>query len=359
MPTKSTTLRKVPSSYIQLLHDVRKTLLDGQARIESQRVRTYWQTGQHIAQHILKYSDRAQYGSQTIARLANDLNLDKTTLHDCVQFAQVYPRCPIVGSSLQLTWTHFREFIRISDEKERKRLQRATHRNGWTVKELIQRVEVSKPKRIAQNITKSKPVKQKLLTPLRGEPYTYKIIKRSHVENSKKSGLCLDLGFGASLEINPRALSQLKEGDFVTSTRKAGKYSYHKKEGATDKDRFTYYASIERIIDADTFKVNFDLGFKTHLSHTIRLRGLDCPEIKTKEGVAAKNFVQSYIKEADRILVRSSRDDKYGRFLADVFILSPSFVKEGAVKQPLQPNAKPELIFLNNLLLEHGHAVRM
>ncbi len=63
----------------------------------------------------------------------------------------------------------------------------------------------------------------------------------------------------------------------------------------------------------------------------------------TKAGEEAKVFVQLYIKEAQRIVVRSSRSDKYDRYLADVFL----------------PSEDGNDFFLNNLLLENGHAVRM
>lgn len=338
---------KKSNPYAQLLSLVRDTLIQGQQRVEDAKIMTYWQTGDHINKHVLKYSTRAEYGGEVISRLVNDLKLDKTTLHDCLKFAKTYPKLRIIGGRLQFKWSHFRELIWITDEKKRKHLEAETQRNGWTSDELIERIKAEKAEPILKNLPAPKPAKRELLTPLRGQLYTYKIINRPQIENSTESGLSLDLGFGASLDIEPRAQAQLREGDFVVSHKsKAGKYSYRKKTGLTDKDRFTYYASIEKIIDADTYKVNFDLGFKVKWSQTLRLRGLDAPELKTKEGVAAKNFVMSYIKQAQTILVRSFRDDKYGRYLADVFILSP----DGDTKKD---------IYLNNLLLQNGHAVRM
>lgn len=58
--------------------------------------------------------------------------------------------------------------------------------------------------------------------------------------------------------------------------------------------------------------------------------------------------MQSYIKDAQRIIVRSSRSDKYDRYLADVYIPF----------DPQNGNAAADL-FLNNLLLETGHAKRV
>ena len=89
------------------------------------------------------------------------------------------------------------------------------------------------------------------------------------------------------------------------------------------------------------------LAFGQWHRETLRLRGLDCPELDTKEGVAAKTFVQAYIKEAQTLIVRSSRSDKYDRYLADVFI-----------SQGSELDAQTDL-YLNNLLLQYNHAKRM
>ena len=98
------------------------------------------------------------------------------------------------------------------------------------------------------------------------------------------------------------------------------------------------------MIDGDTLKVRIDLGFKTWIRHTLRLRGIDCPELDTRAGEAAKAFVQSHLKEAALIVLHSSRSDKYDRYLADAFI-------------PAR-NGPSEDVFLNNLLLEKNYAKR-
>lgn len=347
MPTLSVHKGKTP--YDILLSQVRNTLIEGQQAIEAEKVRTYWQTGQHIHKHILKHSDRAEYGSQVIVRLVADLKVDKTTLHDCVNFAKVYPVFPIVRGRVQFKWTHFRTLVRISDEKQRRLLDAEVQRNGWTADELIARIKEQRLLPAAQHSeTSPLPLPQNLLKPLRGELFTYRIVQRPTLGTpAGEQGLLLDLGFGIFRNVEARSLAQFKEGDIVTSRPKDDAYKFSKKDGATPagKDLFTYQAYVEKILDGDTLKVRFDLGFDTWMRETLRLRGLDCPEMSTKEGVAAKTFVQSYIKEADRIIVRSSRDDKYGRYLADIFLPS---TKEGE-----------EDVFLNNLLLEQNFAVRM
>lgn len=84
------------------------------------------------------------------------------------------------------------------------------------------------------------------------------------------------------------------------------------------------------------------LGFDLEHRGTLRLRGIDAPEMTSKAGEAARAFVLSHLREADTIIIYTSRSDKYDRYLADVFTTG-----EGGG------------MFLNNLLLEHGHARQM
>ena len=132
------------------------------------------------------------------------------------------------------------------------------------------------------------------------------------------------------------------ENQIIESKSKDSFYSLSK-TNRTAKDLFTYSAFVERVIDGDTLKVYLDLGFNIWTHQTLRLRDLDCAEVSTKSGDEAKIFVQSLLKESQKIVIRSSRSDKYDRYLADVFI----------------PQKSGEDIYLNNLLLETNRAVRM
>ncbi len=77
--------------------------------------------------------------------------------------------------------------------------------------------------------------------------------------------------------------------------------------------------------------------------------------------------MQSYIKEAQRIVVRSSRSDKYDRYLADVFVPAPTLLLENGTNTPRAQQGRAGVstseakkdVYLNNLLLENNHAVRM
>lgn len=323
---------KPPDNYPSLLKKVKTTLIEGQARIEAERIFTYWETGRIILAYILKNKSRGEYGEHVLRRLAKDLNMDISTLKRCVQFARTYPKLPNGARGRQFKWSHFRRLITVADDTKRLSFEKAVLDKGWTAEELGERLKEDPSRQrvpISLPSPKLKADSRELLAPLRGQLFTYQLVERPTVGGEPE--LLVDLGFGTFLDIPPQA--RLAKGDFIDGN--------FKKKDATAKDLYTYAAYIEKIIDADTLKVRIDLGFSIWSRQVLRLRGIDCPEMSTKEGQAAKAFIQSYIKEADTIIMRSSRSDKYDRYLADVFI-----------------SASEGEIFLNNFLLEKKHAVR-
>jgi len=105
---------------------------------------------------------------------------------------------------------------------------------------------------------------------------------------------------------------------------------------------WTYRAAISRVVDADTFVVELDLGFNTYRIETLRLAGLDAPERNTPEGAEAKGAVASWIADLSDavypVLVTTAKTDKYGRYVATV------------------SNAAEPLPTLNDYLLQGGWA---
>lgn len=333
--------------YQVLLKRVRKILIDGQRRIEAERVRTYWETGRAILDDILEHKDRADYGAEVVKYLADDLDMHPRLLQYSIRFARVYPRAPIVNGRSQFNWGHYRALMAVPDDKLRLSLEKAAAQNGWTAEELTARIKKDRPQSDNHGIRDTddeiQQPSRKPLVPLRGMLYTYQIVKRPAVNANDAPELRVDLGFGVFHKVEARLLSAFKEGDIVESRPKDDAYKFYKTD-RTAKDLYTYAADIEKIIDGDTLKVRFDLGFNIEIRQTLRLRGLDCPEMDTKEGQQAKAFVQSHIKEATQLIVRSSRSDKYDRYLADVFI-----------PQGAEPDPETD-ICLNNSLLQTGNA---
>ena len=116
-----------------------------------------------------------------------------------------------------------------------------------------------------------------------------------------------------------------------------------KSSDRTEADLFTYEAYIYKVLDGDTIMAVVDLGFGITTTQTLRLRGIDCPEIQTRDGMEAKEFVETSLKGADYLTIKTVKSDKYDRYLTDVF-----------VEQKNGSN-----LYLNNELIEKGLAVRV
>lgn len=90
-------------------------------------------------------------------------------------------------------------------------------------------------------------------------------------------------------------------------------------------DPYIYSAFITKVYDGDgSFKALVDLGMGHTVKKSIRLNGLDTPEIRGRQKAAGKivrNYVRSLILGQD-VIIRTHKDrtGHYGRLLADIFI---------------------------------------
>jgi len=89
---------------------------------------------------------------------------------------------------------------------------------------------------------------------------------------------------------------------------------------AKSPDAFVYNATLERIVDGDTFDCCLDLGFDVKLhKQRVRLHGIDTPESRTKDlaekklGLAAKERLRELC--TGKFKIKSLGKGKYGRIL--------------------------------------------
>ncbi len=349
------------STYAVLRKKIYQVLLLGQQKIEHEKIRTYWQTGKLINDFVLR-NGRAERNKETISRLAEDLDISESSLYETVQFARAFPYFRSCGN---MTWSHLRKLATIPDEKRRVQLLKQAETQEWTAEELSFRL--TKIKAIEFNGKSAATNQKPLVAPPLGSFYTYRII-RPEVIHSRSNELLLDLGFSITIETDRFSNhSKFKDGDIISSTKnKNDLYSLQKLQdnptgenttlGAISKKQegllFTYRAFVERVIDGDTLKVEIDLGFNTRLRETIRLRGIDAFEIDTATGKRAKAYVEHELAKEPFVILKSTRDDKYGRYLGDIFYGSNS--RDSAV---ILRETK-DLAYLNQKLLNHKFAVR-
>lgn len=86
---------------------------------------------------------------------------------------------------------------------------------------------------------------------------------------------------------------------------------------------YQYRATVVRIIDGDTYVVDFDLGFRAWLrDQEIRLAHANSPEKNTAEGRYAAQWVAMAMPVGSPVVVNTIKPtgdkEKYGRWLAAI-----------------------------------------
>ncbi len=374
--------------YVRLREDVRHVLLHGQARIEREKVRTYWEAGRLIDRHILHYKERADLGSRVIQKLSEDLDISDRVLYQVLQFARTFR---VLNARSKLVWAHYRTLARIPDEKKRLELAKRADRDEWTSRELEERVkrETKTEKRDLVADSRSQTPDSRF-EPKLGKLHAYRVVET-------EQGLLLDLGFSTFIDLPALKEKRLKPDDIVEVQ---SKNNLVKRSDLSKTDLYTYQATVEKIVDGDTLWVRINLwvsgrqtlgrsgnfrspearsprGQAIYIRQKLRLRGLDAPEIDTKEGQRAKRFVDAAIEnhrnshgphlthgasseaQASSVLITTTKPDKYDRYLSDVWLTKPD---SGAAAVPTsseksnQSRDKYDRVNLNKLLLEEGLA---
>lgn len=129
---------------------------------------------------------------------------------------------------------------------------------------------------------------------------------------------------------------------------------------------YTYSAQVLKVVDADTFDLDIDIGFRASMKPRVRLRGINCPEAGTKKGEKARAFVEDVlgagggsasIVEAEpprsrdtQVIIRSYKIGKFGRYIVDLWYLKGETDKEKILEKGR---------LLNQALLDEGLAEKI
>ena len=115
-------------------------------------------------------------------------------------------------------------------------------------------------------------------------------------------------------------------------------------------DKYIYRAKLDRVVDGDTVDALIDVGFNIWFKKRIRFKGVDTWESRTRNleekalGLKAKartkELLEKVSSKSGYFRIKSYGLGKYGRVLADVFIMD----KDGK-----QWN-------VNETLISEGHA---
>lgn len=90
---------------------------------------------------------------------------------------------------------------------------------------------------------------------------------------------------------------------------------------------YTYNAEIVRVVDGDTVVALIDLGHNLHIKRSIRLLGIDTPEIRTKNkqekenGYKCKIHLEELLNKYKGVcIIQTIKRDSFGRWLANIWV---------------------------------------
>ena len=96
-------------------------------------------------------------------------------------------------------------------------------------------------------------------------------------------------------------------------------------------DKYIYRAKLDRVVDGDTVDALIDVGFDIWFKKRIRFKGVDTWESRTRNleekalGLKAKartkELLEKVSSKSGYFRIKSHGLGKYGRVLADVFIM--------------------------------------
>ena len=115
-------------------------------------------------------------------------------------------------------------------------------------------------------------------------------------------------------------------------------------------EKYIYRAKLDRVVDGDTIDALIDVGFDIWFKKRIRFKGIDTWESRTRNleekalGLKAKartkELLEKVSSKSGYFRIKSYGTGKYGRVLAEVFIM----------------DSNENTICINNQLISEGHA---
>jgi len=274
-----------------------------QEAIEREKIRTYWQIGKSIHQHVLESGRRADYGKQVIRRLSSDLKTNETLLYYALQFSRTYDELP---DSEKLSWSHYRALLPLKTPAERTVWEAKAEEWGWSSRDLETAIgEAKKTSSLSNAVENIK----------RGDLYIYKVLQAAG-----KGFLRIDLGFSCAYCVRLSSSSQFYEGDVIKSVFDGRKSDYFmvRAQPPRPEDLYNYRARFEKVDQRGFLLFDLDLGFDFHIQERLRFTG---PEQFSGKSVVEKNeHISSVLSGSTNLTVKTLGRDKSGCFVCEVFV---------------------------------------
>jgi len=158
---------EISKPYRDLLDRISKKYLAGQAQavrsVNEIIVETNWQIGKYIVEYEQEGNPKAKYGAKLLINLAQDLTLmhgrgfSRPNLNNMRQFYLAFPICQTLSN--KLSWSHYCEIIRISDDLERSFYYQQNLLENWSVRELKRQKDTGLFLRLAMSKDKDEIIK--------------------------------------------------------------------------------------------------------------------------------------------------------------------------------------------------------
>jgi endonuclease YncB( thermonuclease family) len=109
--------------------------------------------------------------------------------------------------------------------------------------------------------------------------------------------------------------------------------------------KYNNFAEVAKVHDGDTTRFNIHTWIDQLATERCRFAKCFCPELKNpdgtdnEEGLAAKAFVQRFLKIGKEVRLETTVRDNYGRPLVDVFL----------------PRKGKEDLYFNQFIIDNGH----
>ncbi len=187
---------------------------------------TYWNIGKRIVEQELSGSDRAEYGSNLISVLAEELtkefgkNYSKRNLHYYIKFYQYFPEEQIVNACVHnLNWTHIRSLLRVSDENARYWYMKEAVDENWSARTLDRNISTQYYYRLLQTPKKAAVIEEMKQKTAQFEKNQFELIKSPVIADELKCYVLIDLKMGkithqdvGQIDMYVRMYDDLKRG---------------------------------------------------------------------------------------------------------------------------------------------------
>jgi hypothetical protein len=267
-----------------------------------------WQIGGIIEQSLLK---NKKYGEGLFIKLEKDTLISSRALYKMHLFYKTYPKLPNDG----LNWSHYQSLMGIKDKKSRRYFTNTAIKDNLSARDLVLRI-----KNLKNNTQKNSLEITQPSAPVLNKLFCYYLVEFKY---SPKT-IYADCGFNVFKKIK----TKIELGSVVESIKSdSDNYSFQQII-LLNKKTHTYKAYLQRVVDGDTIRVIIDLGFGIFHKEILRLKQVYAAENHTKEGLIATKKLTNLLQGASFLIIKTSKIDIYGRYVADVFLEGKDYLNQ-------------------------------